>query len=638
MKKIILYCSILGSFFLPAVLLQAQKALYLAPPDLERLRQEDQQRAAEGTFPRCAVGVPVQDFDLSRQGAWSVDAEGKLVWQLSLHVPGAPGLALYFDRLTLPKGALLRVNTGDRKWSEVVHPEDLEPAAGWLSEFFPGESLDLILSLPPDARDDLEMHLEHVAVAYRMLYFPLFPAPSEKDFGDADACQVNARCSPEGDNWQDQRRSVVRILLKEGSSYGWCSGALINNTNQDCTPYVLTANHCGAGASAADFRNWKYYFNYEAPTCANPSGEGTLATQTVTGSMKVASSSESSSIFRSDFLLTILKIRPLASYNAYLAGWSTSNTGSPSGVGIHHPSGDIKKISTYSQTLLSTTWGGTPGTHWQVKWVATANGHGVTEEGSSGSPIFNNSKLIVGQLSGGSSFCSQPNNPDAYGKFWYSWDQTGTTANRRLKSWLDRNNTNATTLNGRQNNCASATLPTVDFTADQTNVMAGQTVTFTDLTTGSPFAWSWTVSPSTFSFTGGTSAQSQNPKMVFNAQGNYTITLTAANTAGYETKVRSAYIKVTGNIGVEDFPSDPLQLSFYPNPAVDFVRFDAAWDDVKSLWVSVFDAEGRLVQHNLVGPENATLPLAFQREGLYVVRVRSQNGLSGYYKLIKMAP
>ena len=46
----------------------------------------------------------------------------------------------------------------------------------------------------------------------------------------------------------------------------------------------------------------------------------------------------------------------------------------------------------------------------------TSNGHGVTEGGSSGSPIFNQSKRIVGQLSGGSSTCNSPNYSDLYGK------------------------------------------------------------------------------------------------------------------------------------------------------------------------------------------------------------------------------
>lgn len=615
--------------------IHAQKQLLLPLPSAEKLAEEDRLRAVEGSFPRCAVGLPVSDFDPAVMGTWEKTGQGTLRWVLKVSVPEAKGLALYFSELHLPEGSRLTVGSANLNLHESVMNRDIQEGTGWLTEFFPADVLDIEYEGPVAERMLPDIRLEQVVVAYRMLHFPFFPRNSDKDFGDADACQVNARCSPEGDNWQDQRRSVVRILLKEGSSYGWCSGSLINNTAQDCTPYVLTANHCGAGASAADFRSWKYYFNYESSGCANPPGEGTLASQSVTGSLKVASSSDNSSIFRSDFLLTLLKIRPPSSYNAYLAGWSTSNTGSPSGVSIHHPSGDIKKISTYTQTLLSTTWGGTPGTHWQVKWAATANGHGVTEEGSSGSPIFNNAKLIVGQLSGGSSFCTQTNNPDAYGKFWYNWDQTGTTANRRLKEWLDRNNSNPSTLAGRNNTCSSASLPTVDFVANQTNVQAGQTVTFTDLTTNNPFAWTWQISPSTYSFTGGTTANSQNPQVVFNAQGSYNVTLTAGNTAGYELKVKTAYIQVTGNISVPNAEDNVSDVRFFPNPATDFIQFEADWNIAGRLYVQILDAAGRLLQAAMLSRETPGLTLNFGTEGVYIVKVVAENGKTGCFKLLK---
>ena len=73
-----------------------------------------------------------------------------------------------------------------------------------------------------------------------------------------------------GDDWQDEKKSACRISIKAGNSYGWCSGALINNTANDCTPYVLTADHCAYGqnsyASAADHNQWVFYFNFEACT------------------------------------------------------------------------------------------------------------------------------------------------------------------------------------------------------------------------------------------------------------------------------------------------------------------------------------------------------------------------------------
>ena len=74
---------------------------------------------------------------------------------------------------------------------------------------------------------------------------------------------------------------------------------------------------------------------------------------------------------------------------------------------MHHPSGDIKKISTYSSNLNTSGWNGNGvQSHWRVYWTSNSNGHGVTEGGSSGSPIFRANGRIMGTLTGGGSYCN----------------------------------------------------------------------------------------------------------------------------------------------------------------------------------------------------------------------------------------
>src|SRR5690606_34279814 len=119
------------------------------------------------------------------------------------------------------------------------------------------------------------------------------------------------------------------------------------------------------------------------------------------------------------------------------------------GASIHHPAGDIKKISTYSSNLVSDTWGGPAGTHWRVTWTANASGHGVTEGGSSGSPIFNAAGRIIGTLTGGSSFCNAPSNPDYYGKMSYHWTSN---PGDDLSTYLAPGSA-ATTLDGTNQPC-----------------------------------------------------------------------------------------------------------------------------------------------------------------------------------------
>ena len=272
------------------------------------------------------------------------------------------------------------------------------------------------------------------------------------------SCQVNVACS-EAANWASQIRGVARILVVADNAQGYCSGSLVNNTQQNCMPYFLTAQHCSEGTTANEYSQWVFYFNYQASLCAGTTGP---ENKTVNGCTKVADSYDNGGDTGSDFLLLQLSSTPPISYNVYYNGWDKSNTAPTSGVCIHHPDGDIKKVSTYTQTGNSTSWNGTvPDTHWEVQWEATTNGHGVTEAGSSGAPLFNNAGLIVGTLTGGNSFCNSPNDPDLFGKVSYGWVSNGATDQLRIKPWLDSNNTGVSNLTGTNAPCLNTSITDV---------------------------------------------------------------------------------------------------------------------------------------------------------------------------------
>ncbi|MFN3694525.1 MAG: nidogen-like domain-containing protein, partial [Ignavibacterium sp.] len=222
------------------------------------------------------------------------------------------------------------------------------------------------------------------------------------------------------------------ILTAGGSRL--CSGVMVNNVRQDLTPYFLTANHCLISSP----NTWIIMFNYQSPTCANINGP---LNYTVSGTQTKANNSAS------DFALLLLNEAPPDSYQVHYAGWSAIDVPADSGVGIHHPSGDIKKISFSGQAYEHDTWSGTPpNSHWRVRWHP-AGLRGVTEPGSSGSPIFDQNHRIVGQLHGGPSSCTASDKSDLYGKFSMSWNY-GSTPSTRLKDWLDPDNTGTLILDG----------------------------------------------------------------------------------------------------------------------------------------------------------------------------------------------
>jgi PKD repeat protein len=78
------------------------------------------------------------------------------------------------------------------------------------------------------------------------------------------------------------------------------------------------------------------------------------------------------------------------------------------------------------------------------------------------------------------------------------------------------------------------------FTADNTSIVAGQTVNYTDQSTGAVNSWTWT-------FEGGTPASSnaQNPSVVYNAAGNFDATLLVGDGNTTDQLVKADYITVT---------------------------------------------------------------------------------------------
>lgn len=534
-------------------------SLAFQQPDLSTIHQEDIQRGKDGQFYRIGVGIDV-NITTQNNGLWSTDENGNKIWRLKIKYPGAEALSFIFSKFYLFGNTTMDVyNSDGKRIHETYTAKDVLEHGQQNLDLCEGS--DMILEIvEPNGTPTSVIQIEQIAYIYRSSGFKHI-SNENKDFGDSESCEVNVNCSPEGNNWQDEKKGVARIFLKVGGNYGWCSGSLINNASQDCTPYFLTAMHCGVGTSASDLNVWKFYFKYEAVSCSNPTSQGTLANSSITGCLKIAASEDVSgnTISKSDFFLVKLgsaanqttTISSLKTFGAYWNGWNANTSASTGGVGIHHPAGDIKKISAFTSTATSTSYSGVnANTHWQVTWAATTNGHGVTEGGSSGSPLFTyngGNSQIVGTLSGGSSYCSSPNSPDLYGKISYDWTSCGTASTNQLKPWLDPSNTGVMTLDGSSDPCsASPGAPNANFVANPTSVPSGTQVPFTDLSSGTPTSWSWSVTPSTgWSYTGGTNSTTQNPKITFTTVGSYTISLIATNANGSDTETKVSYIIVT---------------------------------------------------------------------------------------------
>jgi lysyl endopeptidase len=347
-------------------------------------------------------------------GVVSYNSRGDMLWRVGVASEGALSLNVLMDGFLLPPGATLFVYAPDQSQIGGAFTHENNKEWGTLAlDMLATDSLIIEYYEPYNAPFTGSIQVGRVTHGYRS---PL------RDFGDSGSCNNNVNC-PEGAPWQTEKRSVLLILV---NGFASCTGALINNTAQDGTPYFLTADHCLGG----NVNNWVFRFNYESPNCANVNGP---TNQSVSGSILRANNSGS------DFALLELSSTPPAAYNPYYSGWDRSGITPPAAVGIHHPSGDIKKISFENDPLGVVSWGGAD------CWHVMAWDDGTTEPGSSGSPLYDPQHRIIGQLYGGTASCSN-NVDDYYGRLSTSWN--GSNSSVRLSDWLDPQGTGALTLNG----------------------------------------------------------------------------------------------------------------------------------------------------------------------------------------------
>jgi hypothetical protein len=395
--------------------------------NVEDLLLTDEWLVSNGSPLRVATSIPV-DLTIEKDGYWSELPGGEKIWQLRIRAEGAKALMLYYKAFFIPEGGKLFIYNADKTQVLGAYTHKTNPRqAAFATEFVAGD--DLIredVAAPSDEQPLIEIN--EIGYGYNHL-----EGTYDSELRSSGSCMVNINCS-EGTAWQKEKAGVCSTVQKIGKSSYICSGSLVNNTAKDFKPYVLMAYHCmeaSSGSSgktvstAEEMKQWLFYFNYERLGCTN---SFPATTKTMTGCTKMASSPLDGG---SDGLLLLLDQEIPEDYNVYYNGWDRTNTEPLSGVNIHHPDGDYKKISTYTKKGEHATWQGSDSVigartaHWNVIFAETENGHGVTEGGSSGSPLFNQNHLIVGTLSGGSSSCDNLNGLNLFGKLAYHWNKNG---------------------------------------------------------------------------------------------------------------------------------------------------------------------------------------------------------------------
>jgi lysyl endopeptidase len=365
-------------------------------------------------------------LNIAKLAAWTTDdqfAYGKC----TIRAAGARSLSINFDVFFLPEGSTMYVyNENGTMFTGPVTEKENSSSNTWGSWVYKGELLTVEWRVPLKSRDQLQLHVNNLAYGYKDIYPEKVGA-----IGQSGGCNINVVCA-EGQGWERERNAVALVLADNGRFV--CSGALVMNTCNTNIPYFLTANHCyiESGYQAQNVEKWRFTFQAWSPSC-----DPTFNSEGITFHGSTLRANRAGS----DFCLVELRQIPSAHSNIHYAGWNNSGVAAFNTTGIHHPAGDVMKISKDYNTPVRANYTEASFQHWQVIWK-----RGITEGGSSGSPLFDQNQRIIGQLHGGPSTCGGNDMRDFYGCFDRSWTGDGTNSTR-LSNWLDPNGTGATSTN-----------------------------------------------------------------------------------------------------------------------------------------------------------------------------------------------
>lgn len=453
--------------------------------------------------PRFAVKIPTffakSDGDVEIRGS-------KAIWKATFRSTGAVSLNFQFKDLKLPESAQLFIY--NRSNTMVIGPINQAVVfdGKFNSDLVSGDEATVEVIMPKANLEGFDINIAYVNHGFQEIDF--------RGFGDSAPCQTDINCTfGSGGGIRD----AVALILIDGDS--WCSGALINDVCGDSKSYFLTADHCVHDSQAGNVSDWVFRFNYDSPGCTGLEPTGWFS---FSGATLKASSSSSA-----DFALLELNASVIGYSNLSLAGWNRNDFTPNTVVCIHHPSGDVKKVNTATPnpttgaspvSITDDSGGNANSNFYTVSWTT-----GMTEGGSSGSPLFSNN-LIIGDMSRAPNgqTCTTSPRLSSFGRFFTSWTGGGTSSTR-LSSWLDDGSGTTMTLGTIHSPYISGTSPVC--TTNQSFTLQNPNCSTV----------SWVVTPtSLFATTGGASTSGSTTTATLRANsststGAATLTFTITN-------------------------------------------------------------------------------------------------------------
>jgi hypothetical protein len=434
--------------------------------DVEQLMKEDKNNEGKDVPFRFGKGFDV-DLNFS-DGTW-VDVDNGRLWSMEFESKGAYSINFVFENFYLPDGAKVYISNSDGTmlYGPVTSAQNSKNGF-FLTDLIPGNNVTLYLFEPTEKTNQSKISIKKVVHAYKNLF-------SEKNgtLGTSKSCNNDVVCFP---SWSTESDAVALVLVSNGTEL--CTGSLLTTTDLSFKSYFLSAFHCidlsdPRGVltenEIAYAENWMFKFQYKKTTCG---GNSATTGITYNGAQFRAAWNNT------DFALLELNSNLKDNNQIAWLGWDRSGNYPTSATSIHHPRGDVMKISFANSNLtpngFQISWTHDLVSQTNTHWIARLD-NGTSEGGSSGAPIFDQNKRVVGQLHGGDTTCAPVTM--YYGQFDKSWVGGG-TATTRLSNWLDPTNSGQTSsstsrypsLSGAHELCSQATYSIDNFPGGATVV------------------------------------------------------------------------------------------------------------------------------------------------------------------------
>lgn len=362
-----------------------------------------------------AIGESTQ---LTKDSFLVEEIDSYVIARIKIRSDSAHGFKIVADTFRMPGNAWLFIDPLDT--SSAIYGGygfiNNRDSFNFVSHAVWSNEIILEINCPQSNWDSVRLELSHIYYYFKDRY----------DFGESLPCHVNVNCSPYETGWCNEIRAVGKLekvlvpaIAGRDNLVGSATVTLV--ANYEDKNYFLGARHsfrpklAGGIPYGVDYNSSQVYFNFQSSDCTNRNGNDRMV---VTGLRHIAHDESGWPLDCPDMQLTEFEDEIPVQYNVFFAGWATSVPDKDDEVhSIHHPAGDIKKISRgtmHGNPLLTTCA--------KVKWD-----DGYQEGGSSGCGLFDENHLLTGTLSYNLRNEDQCHHDAAwyYGKLDKAWDKVG---------------------------------------------------------------------------------------------------------------------------------------------------------------------------------------------------------------------